>query len=158
MQLDLPRIWREQAVPTALVDWMLDWGHRIHRILNMPPGSTKNPSEFAKKEFCWTLHVTPLIEAAPLAIQDYGVTLADFAQESGGGRRDEKRNRALDLDIALAGLISRSAEIRKLAEARQLLSEVSARGLDKLQAGRLTLTRTEKNAVKILLERLDIAL
>jgi len=157
MQLDLMRIWREQAVSGALTEWLLDWAKRIHKILNTPPGSTKNPSEFAKKEFCWTLHVVPLVEAPPSKMSEYGVTQEEFAQDIGGGRRDEKRNRALDFDIALAAMLPRSAEIRNLAQARQLLSENSSRALDKLQAGRLTLTWTEKNALKTLLDRLDIA-
>jgi hypothetical protein len=157
MQLDLMRIWREQAVAGALMEWMLGWAQRVHKVLNTPPGITKNPSEFAKKEFCWTLHVTPLIEAAPPTMRDYGISLEDFAQDLGGGRRDEKRDRALDFDIALVAMMPKCADIRQLAHAQQLLSEDSSRALDKLQAGRLTLTRAEKNAFKALVDRLEIA-
>lgn len=156
-QMDLMRIWRDQAVPSALMEWMLDWAQRIHKILNAPPGAVKNPTEFAKKEFCWTLHILPLVEAPPAKIGDYGVSIEEFVQEVSGGRRDERRNRDLDFDISLANIIPKAADVRRLAQGRQLLSENNSRALDKLQAGRLNLTRAEKNSLKTLLERLEIA-
>ncbi len=156
MQVDLMRIWREQAVPRALMDWMLGWAKSIHKVLNAPPGAVKNPSEFAKKEFCWTLHVLPLIDRPPSNIVEYGLSLQDLNQDLGQGRRDEKRNRDLDFEIALATLVPRAAEVRRLAQTQQLLSENNMRALDKLQAGRLTLSRAEKNSLKALLDRLDI--
>ena len=100
--------------------------------------------------------MTPLIEAAPPTMSEYGVSLEDFAQDMGGGRRDERRDRVLDFDIALVALMPKCADIRQHAQARQLLSESSSRALDKLQMGRLTLTRAEKNAFKTLVDRLEI--
>jgi hypothetical protein len=157
MQIDLEHIWQEQAVPGELMDWMLSWARRIHEILNMPPGAVKNPSEFAKKEFCWTQYVFPLVVEPPEKIRFYGVSLQDFGQGAGRGRKDEKKNRELDFDIALAGLVSRALEVRQLARGRQLLSDNNSRALDKLQAGRMTLTRAERNSLKALLERLEIS-
>jgi hypothetical protein len=156
MQMDLMRIWREQAVPVALMDWMLDWARRIHSVLNLPPGAVKNPSEFAKKEFCWTLHILPKVDQPPAKMFDYGVSLDEFSQDLGQGRKAERKNRDLDFDIALAKLIPRAAEVRQLSQDRQLLSENNSRALDKLQAGRLNLSKTEKNSVKALLDRLEI--
>ena len=156
MQIDLMRIWREQSVPAALMTWMLDWASRIHEVLNKPPGEVKNPSEFAKKEFCWTLHVLPMIAVPPAAVVDYGVFLEDVDQERGQGRRDERRSRKLDFDITLAQLVPRATEVRQLAESRRLLSDNNSRALDKLKAGRLTLSKAEKNSLKSLLERLEI--
>lgn len=155
-QIDLMRIWRDQAVPPVLMDWILGLAERIHPVLNAPPGAVKNPSEFSKKEFCWTLHVLPLVKPVPEALAEYGVSLLDLGADAGQGRREERRNRVLDFDIALAGLVPRSAEIRSLAQAHQLLSENNSRALNKLQGGRLTFSKAEKNALKSLLERLDI--
>jgi hypothetical protein len=156
MQIDLIRIWGGQAVPGPLMDWMLDWAKNIHQVLNAPPGEVKNPSEFAKKEFCWTLHVLPLVERPPAKLADYGVLLSDFCEEVGRGRRDERKSRELDFDIAAARLVPKAAELRQLAIGRKLLSDNNSRALDKLQAGRLTLNRAEKNSLKTLLERLEI--
>lgn len=156
MQLDLMRIWRQQAVSVVLLEWMLDWAKKMHKVLNTPPGSTKNPTEFAKKDFCWTLHVTPLITGPAAYMSEYGVSLEDFRLDICGGRRDENRYRTLDFDIAIASMIPKAVEIRALAQTRQLLSENSTRALDKLQVGLLTLTRAEKQAFKKLLDHLEI--
>lgn len=156
LQIDLMRIWRDQAVPPSLMDWMLGWAERIHKVLNAPPGAVKNPSEFAKKEFCWTLHVLPLVKPVPEAMEEFGVSLLDLRADVDQGRREERKNRVLDFEIALAGLVPRSAEIRSLAQARQMLSENNSRALNKLQAGRLTFSKAEKNALKALLDRLGI--
>jgi hypothetical protein len=155
-QIDLIRIWRDQEVPTALLDWMLDQAQAVHRILNNPPGIVKNPSEFCKKEFCWTLHVKGKIAQPDRKTLNYGVALTDFIEEQSRGKRDARRDGELDFEIALAKLVPRASEIRRLAESRQLISENNSRALSKLETGRITFTKSEKNALKTLFERLDL--
>ena len=155
-QIDLFRVWREQDVPSVLLDWMLDQARAVHRILNNPPGIVKNPTEFCKKEFCWLLHVKGKISHPDRKILDYGVALTDFGEEQIRGKRDARRDSELDFEIALANLVPRASEIRRLAEGRQLISENNTRALSKLETGRITFTRAEKNSLKTLLERLDI--
>jgi hypothetical protein len=155
-QIDLIRIWRDQEVPTALLNWMLDQARAVHRILNTPPGSVKNPGEFCKKEFCWTLHVKGKIPRPDPKILDYGVALTDFSEEQIRGKRDARRDSDLDFEIVIAKLAPRAREIRRLAENKQLISENNSRALSKLEAGRISFTKTEKNSLKSLLERLDL--
>ena len=140
----------------ALMTWTLEMGKGIHVILNNPPGTVKNASEFCKKDFCWNLHVLPTIPSLPKGLLEYGTSLEDVSQSAGQGRRDERRNRELDFEIAVAKLVPKALEIRQLANSRQLLSENSSRALDKLQAGRLNLVKAEKNSLKMLLSRLEI--
>jgi hypothetical protein len=155
-QIDLIRIWRDQEVSTILVDWMLDQAQAVHKILNTPPGIVKNPSEFCKKEFCWTLHVKGKIGRPDRKILDYGVALTEFSEQQSLGKRDARRDSELDFEIALANLVPRAAEIRRLAESRQLISENNSRALSKLERGRITFTKTEKNSLKTLFERLEL--
>lgn len=155
-QIDLIRIWRDQDVPTALLDWMLDQAQTVHKILNNPPGIVKNPTEFCKKEFCWTLHVKGKIAQPDRKTLDYGVALTEFSEEQSRGKRDARRDSELDFEIALAKLVPRASEIRRLAESRQLISENNSRALSKLETGRITFTKTEKNSLKTLFERLDL--
>ena len=138
------------------MEWMLGTARKVHKVLNSPPGEVKNPSEFAKKEFCWTLHVLPLIEKPSAKAAEYGVPLQEFNQDLGQGRRDEKKNRDLDFEIALANLVPRSRELRELALSKQLLSENNSRALEKLEVGRLVFSKAEKNALKTLLDRLEV--
>lgn len=155
-QIDLLRIWREQDVPSILLDWMLSQAQFVHKILNNPPGNVKNPTEFCKKEFCWTLYVKGKIARPDRKILDYGVALTDFSEERSRGKRDARRDGELDFDIALAKLVPRASEIRRLAESRHLISENNSRALSKLETGRITFTKTEKNSLKTLFERLDL--
>ncbi len=155
-QIDLLRIWREQEVPATLLDWMLAQAQTVHAILNNPPGSVKNPSEFCKKEFCWTLHVMGKTSRPDRKVLDYGVALTEFSEEQSRGKRDARRDVELDFEIALAKLVPRAAEIRRLAQSRQLISENNSRALSKLEAGRIAFTKTEKNSLKTLLDRLDL--
>lgn len=155
-QIDLLRIWRDQEVSTTLLDWMLEQAQTVHRILNNPPGIVKNPTEFCKKEFCWTLHVKGKIAQPNRKTLDYGVALTEFGEEQSRGKRDARRDNELDFEIALAKLVPRASEIRRLAEGRLLISENNSRALSKLETGRLTFTKTEKNSLKTLFERLDL--
>ncbi len=155
-QIDLLRIWRDQDVPTVLMDWMLIQAQSVHSILNNPPGSVKNPTEFCKKEFCWILHVKGQIARPDRKILDYGVALTDFSEEHARGKRDARRDGELDFEIGLAKMVPRAHEIRQLAVAKKLISENNSRALSKLEAGRLTLTKTEKNSLKTLFDRLNI--
>lgn len=154
-QIDLLRIWKEQDVPHQLLAWMLEQARSVHKILNNPPGTVKNPAEFAKKEFCWSIHIRGQIEAPSKSILDYGVPLVSFNDDQASGKRDARKNTELDFEITLAKLVPSAREIRMLAESKRLISTNNSRAIDKLESGRLTFTKSEKNSLKTLLERLD---
>jgi len=155
-QIDLLRIWKEQEVPPLLLNWMLCQANTVHKILNSPPGIVKNPAEFSKKEFCWTLHVRGKVAEPPPVVLEYGVPLDTFVEEQVSGRKDARRDNDLDFEITLAKLVPRAREIRSKAELKRLISTNNTRALEKLESGRLSFTKTEKNALKNLLERLGI--
>ena len=155
-QIDLLRIWKEQEVPQLLLNWLLYQANTVHKILNTPPGIVKNPAEFCKKEFCWNLHVRGKVAEPTPAMLEYGVPLDTFAEEQVSGRRDARRDNELDFEITLAKLVPRAREIRGMAESKRLISTNNTRALEKLESGRLSFTKTEKNSLKNLLERLGI--
>lgn len=155
-QIDLLRIWRDQEVPLALLEWLIKQAAVVHKILNNPPGLVKNPTEFCKKEFCWTQHVRGKTSPPDRKILDYGVDLTEFSAEQSSGKRQARRDSELDFEIALAKLVPRASEIRRLAESKQLISANNTLALSKLESGRISFSRTEKNSLKSLLDRLDI--
>lgn len=155
-QIDLLRIWREQEVHPLLLQWFLDQANTVHKILNTPPGTVKNPAEFSKKEFCWTMHVRGKVKTPNSSLLEYGLQLSEFTEEQVAGKRDDRRDHELDFEIALARLVPRAKEIRGMAEAKRLISTNNTRALEKLESGRLTFTKSEKNSLKYLLDRLDI--
>ncbi len=156
LQIDLMRIWRDQDVPRELMNWMLEMARTVHGILNSPPGAVKNPSEFCKKEFCWTLHVKGKLGELPRGVKDYGVAIKEFSVEIAGGRREDQRHSDLDFEIALANLIPKASEIRMMAQNKYLVSSNNERALSKLESGRFNFSKAELNALKTLLSRLEI--
>ena len=155
-QIDLFKIWKEQEVPAPLLKWLLAQGNIVHRILNNPPGSDKNPAEFSKKEYCWSLHVMGKVSEPTKEILEYGVELIDFNEEQNNGRRDARRDNDLEFEITLAKLVPKAREIIGMAVSKKLISTNNSRALEKLATGKLTFSKTEKNALKNLFERLGI--
>ena len=155
-EIDLDRIWSEQAVPEQLLAWMLDEARRVSGILRNPPEGVRNITEFAKREFCWNSHVLPSLEPAPEDMLRFGVTVGRFAEETQASKRDEGRHRDVDVDVAIAGLMPRVNEIRSAAKSNGLASPKNMQALDKLATGRINLNRGERNALILLLQRLEI--
>jgi hypothetical protein len=155
-QIDLLRIWREQEVPAVLLGWILEQTKKVHKILNDPPGEVKNPAEFCKKEFCWTLHVRGKVSRPDGKLLDYGIPLLDYTDEKIRGIRDARRDSELNFEITLAKLAPRASEIRHLAEVKKLISINNTRALIKLESGKLNFTKTELNSLKTLFERIDL--
>jgi hypothetical protein len=157
-QIDLLRIWKEQEVPIQLLDWILVQAHQVHKILNSPPGIVKNPSEFCKKEFCWTQYVRGKIEKPDGRILDYGLTILDFTDEIKGGKKTQRKNEDLDFEIKLAKLMPDAMKIRADAEKKRLISENNSSALNKLAAGKFNFSKSEINALKNLFLKLEIDL
>ena len=102
------------------------------------------------------MHVKDKIGQPDRIALDYGVGLNDFSAEQSRGKRDARQNNELDFEISLAKLVPKAEEIRLLAESRHLISENNSRALTKLGAGKTSFTKTEKNSLKTLFERLDL--
>jgi hypothetical protein len=87
---------------------------------------------------------------------EFGVKLEAFIEEKAAGRKDQRRDNELDFEITLAKLVPRAKEIKRMADAKRLISTNNARALEKLESGKLNFTKSEKNSLKYLLDRLDI--
>lgn len=156
LQIDLDRIWKDQSVSEPLMSWILKQAIVVGRILKSPPDQVRNISEFAKKEFCWEQHIKRHVGLPDGVVSQYGIREDDYRSEANQGARQEGRNRELDFDVAIVHLSLRAAEIKAEAERKGFLSPKNMSALAKLASGRVNLNRGEKNALKNLLERLEI--
>ncbi|BBP79614.1 hypothetical protein PHLH7_57180 [Pseudomonas sp. Ost2] len=156
LQIDLDRIWREQDVPQALLDWMCTVARKVADLLKSPPDNVRNISEFAKREFCWELHVKGRVGAPDTSITQCGIAMQDYIDDSSQGAKGSARNQELDFDVALVGLTSKAEDIMAMAKQNGLASPRNMDALSKLAGGRLHLSKGEKGALKYLLERLEI--
>jgi len=156
LQIDLLKIWREQDVPAVLLDWMLSQANAVHKILNTPPGEAKNPSEFCKKEFCWTKYVKGKISNVSPMILDFGISITEFAENHKREKNEIKNSDEIDFEVAVSKLVPRAAEIKRMTESRKWISVKNASALKKLESNHIDFTKSEKNALMLLLERLEI--
>jgi hypothetical protein len=102
------------------------------------------------------LHVRGSVAVPTNSILEFGVPLDTFVEEQINGRKNARRENDLDFEIILAKLVPRAREIRSMAEEKRLISTNNTRALEKLESGRLSFTKTEKNSMKNLLDRLGI--
>jgi len=156
MQIDLDRIWKEQAVAGPLVRWMLEEGRSVARILKRPPESVRNITEFAKKEFCWTLSVRGKVGTPSASVRGYGTLLEEYMDGARQGAREEGLNQEVDFEVAIVQLMPRAGDLQEEAKERGFASDKNMSALRKLAAGRVELNKGERNALKLLLERLEI--
>lgn len=155
--IDLDRIWREQEVSEQFLAWLLKEAKAVHSILNNNYQVVGHISEFAKREFCWTTYVRGKAGKPSQTDLKFGVSLEDYLSNVTQEKKDRKSNQEIDFDIALHKLVSRAAEIKILAVKANLASPKNISALNKLASGNsFSLTLAEKNALKYLLERLEI--
>lgn len=156
-ELNYEKIWLQQEVPEPLLAWMLVVASSIHQKLNNPPAHAKNPSEYCKKEFCWTSDISAMVESAPKNLLDqFGISIEEALSARKQGKRDSKRNKELDFEIALVSFITQADDLLRQAEAKGLASTLNRSALKKIKTGRMGLTKSETNALKNLFQRLAI--
>lgn len=155
-QIDLDRIWKEQHVNKDLLAWMLRVAARISKVLRDPPEGVSNISEFAKKEFCWQLHVKKEISKPPDDIGDYGVSMEQFVQAGESGNRAQRLRSDVDNDLKLLELMPLSDKLIAKAKVAGVLSPNNERALRKISGGNINLSRGERNSLNALLERIEI--
>ncbi|WP_100644072.1 AIPR family protein [Alteromonas facilis] len=158
-QINLDMIWEEQAVPHELLLWMQCVAIKVAEILKKPPPEVRNIGEFAKKLWCWENSVRDNAGKPSDKIQkDFGVSITQFNYDLKSGRREEKRNKDLDVEVKLAELVPQARAIKASIESKGIASPKNMSALRKLEVGNINLSKAERNALKSALVRLDIKL
>ena len=156
LHIDLDRIWSDQVVPEKLVALSIRVAKKVKEIIGNPPGNVANPSEFAKREFCWTLHVKESLDPLPENLTQYGLKISDYAEidslSASAGKIGKNLNEGLQIFEAVMADLAR---IRSLAETHGFYSPKNSTALNKLERGNLNLTKSETNSLKLLLERVS---
>lgn len=156
-QINLDAIWDQQAVPQQLLSWMLAEAIKVAEILKNPPPQVRNITEYAKKPWCWEVSISGKVgQPNKKVIKDFAVAITDFNSEVSSGKKEQKRNNDLDLDVRLANLVPRACELRQAIENKGIASPKNTVALRKLEVGNINLNKGEKNALKAALERLEI--
>ena len=152
-EIDLLKIWKEQDVPSKLLDWMLNQASIVHKILINPPSTDTDAAEFCKKDYCWFNFVKGKVSQPSIAVLEYGIPFVAGDSNTQGIKNEDA---VLSLDIKLASLIPKAHDIRLMAEQKGLISPKNNIALKKLESGQPSFTKQDKNSLKTLLMRLNI--
>lgn len=148
--LDWSQIWNTQEVPEDLQALIVALAPQISDKLRQTPAETRNVGEYCKLELCWKN-----IREAQFELPEFSDSLLldgdEVKQEKKDARAGAKIDAEIDFDVVIYALPPKAELIRRTAERRNKLSPKSNSALLKLASGNTSLTRPEKNALKLLL-------
>lgn len=151
--LNWDAIWSSQDVPDELQEFVEKLAPQIATAIKDAPAAARNIGEYCKMQACWE-NISKKNFSVP-SLPDHVTLSEDDAKNLKKTGRDTKKiDNEIDLDVVLLSIVPKAGLVRANANQRRLLSEKSDRALEKLSAGNLSLTRPEKNAMKLLLNRL----
>ena len=153
LHLDLQQVWGSQEVGAGLQQVLETVAPKIAAAIRMTPPEVKNVGEFCKRQACWASVSRLRIEIGN-DLEQFTISGEEVNERGREVRADNRLNAEVELDVFVHRLVAVAEEIRAKASERNFLSPQSASALSKLASGRLQLTRSEKNALKYLLERL----
>ncbi|MHA4735337.1 AIPR family protein [Ensifer adhaerens] len=151
--LDFQHIWKTQDVPSELQNLIEILAPQVARSIRETPENLMNVGEYCKTQGCWEQ-----ISKRDFEIPDIPDHLTADPEDSKSEERSARSTARLDseieLDIFLLSLVSKADLVRRTADRRGLLSPRSSDALEKLHRGVTTLTRSERNAIRLLVKRL----
>lgn len=151
--LNWDAIWSAQDVPEELQEFLEKLAPQVAMAIKDAPAAARNVGEYCKMQACWEA-ISKRDFNVP-SLPDYVTLSEDDAKNIKKTGRDTKKiDTEIDLDVVLLSIVPKAEVVRATARQRRLLSDKSNRALEKLAVGNLSLTRPEKNAMKLLINRL----
>ena len=154
-EIDLRQVWARQSVPEALVQVLSDAAPLVAAVIKDAPESTRNISEYAKRQSCWTAVQNKVALVIPADIRNCVIDGGETKQIRKDDRDVKKIDNDIELDILLLKLIPHLNAIREAADRNSLLSPMGDRAMNKLSSGRVNLTKSEKKVMREMLVKLD---
>lgn len=151
--LDFNQIWKLQDVPSELQKIIEILAQQIARAIRETPENLMNVGEYCKTQACWE-QISKRSFDLPEVPDHLTINPDDSKSEEKSARSTAQLNSEIDLDIFLLSLVSKADLVRRTADRRGLLSPKSSSALEKLHRGMTSLTRPERNAIRLLVKRL----
>jgi hypothetical protein len=150
--IDLLAIWKQQDMPVGLQGVVMCIAPQVAGLLKKTPDNVRDVREYCKQLSCWEK-----ISETTLDIGKFGTLFLTDFEEREARRTDalkiKKIDSGIDFDVTLISLFPVASDLQRHSELKGFLSPKSASALRKLMSGALSLTKSEKNALKLLLER-----
>lgn len=151
--LDFNQIWKLQDVPSELQKIIEILAQQIAGAIRETPENLMNVGEYCKTQACWE-QISKRSFDLPEVPDHLTINPDDSKSEEKSARSTARLDSEIDLDIFLLSLVSKADLVRRTADRRGLLSPKSSSALEKLHRGVTSLTRPERNAIRLLVKRL----
>ena len=151
--LNWDEIWSTQDVPEELQELLEELAPQVAAAIKDAPAEARNVGEYCKMQACWE-NISKKDFDVPSLPDHLTLSEDDAKNERKTGRDTKKIDNDIDLDVVLLSIVPKADLVRANASQKRLLSDKSNRALEKLAAGNLSLTRPERNAMKLLIDRL----
>ena len=153
-RIDFELIWNRQEVPDELHRALTSLAPQVADLLKSPPDGISNISEYAKRAACWKR-----ISAVNLDCSNSVLRSTISVEEAKQRDKDSKTEGKIDLEIMFDQLVVNNMQkiisLEPFLRSKGLLSPKSEAAIHKLERGNINLTKSEKNALKYILKRLD---
>ena len=141
-------------MPEELQDLIVTLAPQISVAIRKTPENLRNVGEYCKVEHCWTENIRKAEFDVPELPDHLLLDKEEFREEKKEARATARIDSDIDLDVLLHALVAKAEIIRRTAERRGFLSPKSNLALQKLGRGNFNLARPEKNAIKLLVNRM----
>lgn len=152
--INLNQIWNTQEVPPELQVIIQDLAPQIARAIRETPAGAKDVGEYCKMQACWE-RISKQEFAVSAVPEHLTLDVEDNRTDERSARATARLDDDIDFDVFLLSLVDKVDLVRRTAERRGLLSPKSSGALDKLERGVIALGRPEKNAIRLLVRRLE---
>ena len=156
-ELDLAQIWSRQDLPDGLKSVIEDLAPLVAIVVKDAPESIRNVGEYCKRQLCWSQVQQRVDLPIKNRVKGVVVDLSLVGQKKKDDKKTKQIDNEIEFDVLLLNLAPFADALQKAAESNQLVSPNNSRALRKLSGGNINLSRTEKNALKNLLDRLKDA-
>lgn len=152
--LDLRGIWNKQAVPGELQRVFEEVAPEVAAVIKDAPENIRNVGEYCKRQLCWSQVHGNVDVSVGDRLKGCLIDLSQVKQKEKDDRGTKKIDDEIDFDVLLLKLAPYAEALKDAAKKNRLLSPNNDRALKKVGEGNLNLTRSEKNAMKSLLDSL----
>ncbi|WP_315749595.1 MULTISPECIES: AIPR family protein [unclassified Bradyrhizobium] len=156
LELDLNLIWQRQELPEEVGDVLQQLAPQVAATIKDAPPQMKNVGEYCKQQACWAAVAGSTYNFdGPLDGCTIDRVEADRIRKEGVAAK--KGDTDIDFDRILAAMTSDTEPYLTFARAKRLITPKSDAALRRLTRGDIGLPKSERNALKYMLEKMQAA-
>jgi hypothetical protein len=154
-ELDLGRVWSEQGVPREVQRALQIIAPRVVDRIRSTPYEKKRVSDYVRDPRCWADVARLEVDFDETGLLSCCVSIEEARKLERDAVRKLKVDTEIEFETVIFQLIPRIPRIRAFAKSNRLLSPLADKALRQMETRAVSLSRSDRNALKNLFERID---